>query len=99
MIKKNGDVTEQLRGLGDVAQLEVRDFSGEENVAGTIEQAAVAAVGAARQQAGGEVARACSRAKRIAAHEPRHTLATVRLAKNWLAFSAERQEQISISHE
>ena len=38
--QETGDGAEQLRGLGDVAQLEVRDLTGERDVALAVEEAA-----------------------------------------------------------
>ncbi len=55
--EESGDGAELLRGLGDVAEFKVRDPAGERDVARAVEQAAVIAARAPRQQARREVAR------------------------------------------
>ena len=54
--QESGDGAQQLRGFGNVAEFEVRDLAGQRNVARAVEQAAVVAVGAPRQQARREIA-------------------------------------------
>ena len=53
--EESGHGAKQLGGFGNVAQLEVRDLAGERDVAWTVEQATVVAVGAPRQKASREV--------------------------------------------
>ncbi len=53
--EKSRDGAQELGGFRNVAEFEMGDLSGERNVARSIEQAAVVAVGAPRQEARGEV--------------------------------------------
>ena len=53
--EESGDGAEEFRGFGNVAELEVRDLSGERDVARAIEETTVVAVGAPRQQTGREI--------------------------------------------
>ena len=52
--EKPGGGFQLLGGFGDVAQLEVRNFTGERQVAGAVEQAAVVAIPAPRQNERGD---------------------------------------------